>query len=656
MRAGSEAGSYWLESSISAASFQPSGRPGVWRAPRPFPGSGSPPTGPLQTMEGSDGSLPYVSRMPASPPPAPGVFCASGPWVLVVRHPSMGPPGDQVLREYLQTSHSDGTHSRITIGPLEADGIALLPGATETLVLNVPPNSALSFWTTARNSVRSRGKGEQITFRVEVDGELLFEHEQSLDQGFRNEPQQVTLPAAGGVDMSVVFSVQGDPAQAAVLVPTLHPVDLGRPGARPWGEQREDIVLLQGDTFRADNLAAYGGDPRITPVLNKLAQGARVFTDMQSTATWTVPAHASLFTGLLPHQTGCVGPGDSLGAAASTLAELLRAAGYRTIAITDQGFVSRSQGFEQGFEWFYELGRKGEGSFLSTLEDIRAQLAVDDGRPLFLFVQSYRAHVPYAVSAQTRAALGEDLNIKGTWEELQGEFSVNTIKAGEPGFDDFVARARALYLGGVHDLDRGIESFMGMLEATGRLRHGTLLFTSDHGEAFGEHGLWGHGLSVYQEETAVPLLVLGANFMPGTDERPASLVDIPSTILDIAGLPIPRNWRGSSLARDALARTRYAVTGNAAGTEDGGQLAALRANHKLVFPRLEDPESFEAYDRTSDPKEQDNLSPGAPNWAAQFANEVRKRLTEITTPLIEAGTSQRSVDEERRLGDLGYGH
>ena len=649
-----EAGAFWLESHLPADSFQPEGHPGIWRAPRPFPGSGIPAEAAPQSLTGVEGAFHYVPRMPRTPPAAPGAFCATGAWVMVIRHPDLGPPGDVVLREYLETSQWDGTHTRIAIGPLEADGIPLLPNSSEEIRLDVPPNSALTFWTSARNSSWSSASGARAVFRVKLEGELLFEHKQSLDRGFVTEVHTVPLPPEGGRQLAVEFSLSGDPAHAAIFVPTLHPREVGRPGARPWTEERPDIVLLQGDTFRADNLVSLGGDERLTPVLNDLALRSRNFTAARSTASWTLPAHASLFTGLLPHQTHCTGTADSLHPDARTLAELLRAQGYRTVAITDQGYVSRSQGFAQGFEWFLELGREGEGSFGSTLDDVRTQLAVDDGRPLFLFVQTYRAHTPYGVSDATRSELGEHLGLVGTWEELAAAHTLRDMTAGHPQFDAFVARAEALYRAGVHDLDRGIGTFLDMIESAGLLDAGVLIFTSDHGEAFGEHGHWGHGDNVFEEEIRVPLLVHGPGITPGEDARPVSLLDVPATILHLAGIAVPQAWGGRDLTADLPATTLYAVTGNADGVQGGGPLAAMRGEHKLILPEVEHPDAHLAFDLGPDPLETQDRAADAP-WVEPFYQDLRRDLPGLLEPLLKSSNARRSAAEEAQLQHLGYG-
>src|SRR6185503_19320650 len=111
----------------------------------------------------------------------------------------------------------------------------------------------------------------------------------------------------------------------------------GKPGARPWSEPRPDLVLVLCDTFRADNLAEYGGDPELAPNLNRFTARALRFLDARSTAAWTLPSIGSILSGVFPGQHGGTDLDRGVVNEVETLAEVLSASGYRTAAITDSG-------------------------------------------------------------------------------------------------------------------------------------------------------------------------------------------------------------------------------------------------------------------------------------------------------------------------------
>ena len=194
---------------------------------------------------------------------------------------------------------------------------------------------------------------------------------------------------------------------------------------------------------------------------------------------------------------------------AVTLAEQFERAGYRTGAITDSLLLSHRFGFDQGFAWFDEELRELE----QTLEATQRFIDADDGRPFFLWIQTYRTHSPYHASAETRRAYPE-LGIEGGWTELYAELQRESAQRekGQPipaGVWDVVERIEHLYRGGVVDLDRGFGKFLESLTERGLDDTTWVVFTSDHGEAFGEHDVLFHGNGVWDANVRVPLVIRG---------------------------------------------------------------------------------------------------------------------------------------------------
>jgi arylsulfatase len=345
----------------------------------------------------------------------------------------------------------------------------------------------------------------------------------------------------------LVFAVDGAPARALFLDPVVGPAEIGSYAARPWKAHAPDVVVFLADTFRADNLRAYGGTLGLTPHLDRLAAEGLVFRRAWSTGTFTLPAHATMFAGVHPYQAGIVGHARGLPHAWTTLAEELTRAGYRTGAVTESVFVSQAYGMDQGFARWDEDRRPLE----TTLERARAFLDADDGRPAFLFVQTYRTHAPYVVSDETRREHGARLELAGGWEDVQQELARIGEAPDAPDVDErtqgVAAAARALYRGTAADLDRGFATFRADLAARGLERSGYLIFTSDHGEAFLEHGELFHPGPVWDELVRVPFVVAGRDVEPGVAASPASLLDLAPTVCRLAGVEPRPEWLGRAL-------------------------------------------------------------------------------------------------------------
>jgi arylsulfatase A-like enzyme len=255
-----------------------------------------------------------------------------------------------------------------------------------------------------------------------------------------------------------------------------------------------------------------------------------------------------------------------------TLTERLARAGYRTGAVTDAGFVSRQYGFDQGFEWFLEHPETREQRLAWTLDAAREFLARDDGRPVFLFVHTYRTHWPY------RTGSDEDHHAH---DELVARFQAE-LEPGKPPdpakLDAFARALVALYRRGASELDALVGPWFDGLERAGWLRHGCFVFTSDHGEAFFEHGKSEHGGPPFEEELRVPLFLLGSGIEPRVSSANASLLDLTPTLAELAGIPADPAWCGRSLFRPEVERTTFAWYG-----EKERRTLAILSGRRKVF-------------------------------------------------------------------------
>jgi arylsulfatase A-like enzyme/Flp pilus assembly protein TadD len=277
-----------------------------------------------------------------------------------------------------------------------------------------------------------------------------------------------------------------------------------------------DVLLITVDTLRPDALGwVSGGD--VTPQIDSLAREGFAFAGAVSTAPLTLPAHSSLFTGLVPPRHGVRDNGQLLGAAPPLLAEAFAAAGYATAAFVSGYPLSRPFGLARGFEHFDDALSEGEGQWLERRAPDTVGAALEwlneTRRPWFVWVHFYDPHLPYD-------ALGVE----------------------NPSRD-----ARVAYSSEVAVVDLAIGRLLAGLGDGGNGRRLTV-FTADHGESLGEHGEASHGYFVYESTIAVPLVFHYPGILePGGSDGAPSLVDVAPTILDLAGLAALPGVDGVSL-------------------------------------------------------------------------------------------------------------
>ncbi len=526
---------------------------------------------------------------------------------------------------------------RVELGEFTGYGFSVWTGQARSLRVSFDAERALRFFSVTQDA-RERGGGVRgaVTIAVELDGKTLFEERQESGVLASGQWRTVALPRAGRRRGELTFRVSGAPALCAILAPAIGPAP-----AEPSVDPRPSVVLFLADTFRADNLALHGGAADLAPNLNAFAEGSVRCVRAWAPSTWTLPSQSSLLTGLYPEQHAAVEWETGLADTLTTLAERLGDAGYRTGAITDSYCVSRDFGIDQGFEWFYE---RRQWSLAETLAGAREFLRADDGRPAFLFVQTYRAHMPYR---------SDDADAGRDYLALRAELEREWKAHGDEQRRRLPAeRLRELYQRGVRDLDRQLGEFLRELETSGFLAEDLFVFTSDHGEAFGEHGKSKHSGRPFEEESRIPLLLRGRGLEPRDLHAAASLVDLPRTIAALAGVPPAEAWGGVDLLSDPGDRPVYSFV-RLDGTPHVAFVEGERKVHALADPeRLGRGEHLEAYDLASDPGEARALDEA---WVADLCRSRAQIVAELLTPRASAPRIELSEEDRAHLRAIGYG-
>ncbi len=281
-----------------------------------------------------------------------------------------------------------------------------------------------------------------------------------------------------------------------------------------------NLVLIVLDTVRYDH-TSLGSSRATTPFLKDLAGSGVEFTSARSAAEWTMPSHASIFTGLLPHQHLCTFEHRYLPDEVVTIAERLRQKPYRTAAFSSNVNVSRVFNFDQGFDHFFEAFNESAtlayGSrSAALLADLERWLGQSRNEPVFLFVNLMEAHLPYEATAAnlaTFAPRGQSLDPK----ELGARDFFDRVLAGERRLDDeFKSALAERYDAALHTVDDRLRDVIEMLGKSHIDSSNTIfVITSDHGEHLGEGGLVDHHGSLSEELLRVPLVIYGRGVAAG---------------------------------------------------------------------------------------------------------------------------------------------
>lgn len=447
--------------------------------------------------------------------------------------------------------------------------------------------------------------------------------------------------------------------------------------ARSASRPRPNVLLLSIDTMNRSALRAYEPSAQELPTLDRLARESLVFERCYSTSPWTLPAQASLLTGLYPDRHGATQPKLHIDPEVSPLAQHLTEAGYETVGFTDGGFVDDSFGFAEGFGRYDEIATDeslaamalprsgghttvpGESLFDRTIRYLEER---DPDQPFFCFVQTFTVHEYYQGREWARKRLG-DVPLRSP------KYYLECLTGKRRGSRADWRTLRRLYAMEMLHLDEGMGR---LLEALDRLelRDSTVVvLLSDHGEGLDpEHGRIHHGGRLNADLIRVPFLVSGPGIEPGRSPAPVSLVDVAPTVLDLAGVTSPSEMDGRSFAEVLSGgavddeRALYAE-GYAFEWKDGVRHAVAGIQEEPYSLAVIQDDLFyirsqttgeELYRDDLDPEQRRNLV--APSGALPAEIEQLRALADLRQA-ARTKANEMIEDEElrQRLDSLGYG-
>ncbi|HEY2250203.1 MAG TPA: sulfatase-like hydrolase/transferase [Planctomycetaceae bacterium] len=406
-----------------------------------------------------------------------------------------------------------------------------------------------------------------------------------------------------------------------------------------WPQSNASVLLVTLDTTRADRLGCYGYSAARTPVLDALAASGVLCPHAYTVAPLTLPAHASLFTGLYPAEHGIRSNGRGrLDDSIPTLAEILRRQGYDTAAFVASFVLDAKFGLDRGFRKYDDDiaeetpgANSGANSGADSSHRERDGQAVVDAalawlceqrtRPFFCWVHLFDPHAPYLDHA-----------------DLFGDE-----------FADHPYDAEIAYV------DRQVGRLVDFLKARGLDSNTLVVVVGDHGEGLGEHIERKHGMTLYNATMRVPLIFRqNGRLVPGGRlDGNVSLVDVSPTIIELLRLRDPRQTTGHSLARGLLAGESPASTCYGATDEpflnNGWSPLRSLTEGEWKYIRTTRPE---LYDLATDPGERHDLAGSNPGQA----KEMESRLAQFESRLVlrPSVEVQLRPHEKRALESLGY--
>lgn len=456
--------------------------------------------------------------------------------------------------------------------------------------------------------------------------------------------------------------------------------------------QAPSVLVIIVDALRADHLSTYGYSRNTSPYITKLASQGVMFQNAIAAAPWTLPSHASILTGRLPHETGADRPDGAVDQGLPTLAGAFRQHGYRTAAFSaNWWFFARRLGFGRGFVHFEDfssvssavaqtnLGQRIQNVLLklkilhaaigrspAQQTNVRILRWLDSGKGPFFVVANYMdVHEPYL----------PPLDCFHRFSHLARP--AGQVFIGNPRMDHLspaeIQNEMDAYDASIYCLDGQIAALVRALQERKLISSTILVFTSDHGDGFGEHGLMSHGNSLYRELIHVPLILVGPGVPAGTVvERPVSLMWLAPTLLSLTGAPTQRfagpamnlGWTGAaqSLWPDPVSELAQMYQDANAPNYSGALLSVVTSRWHLIAGG---PKGEELYDRGEDKAEARNLAGANSAVAQMLKGELQREVAgkpaqpgQLNSGTVDQPPRKQDAAERKKMNDylkaLGY--
>ncbi len=568
----------------------------------------------------------------------------------------------------------------------------------ESIVARVPETIRFQLalperaWLDLSGAVLDHGP---VTFRVSVKGadgwEVLDEHSVTAEQAWAPMPVELRAWSGKAIELELALVASKEGATCLWGAPVVRERVAPESAPGPQG-----VIVILADTLRADHLPVAGYPRETARALTVLARQGALFSDCTAQATWTQPSTASLVTSLHPASHGVIGLGNKLADEAETMAEVFRDAGFATIGYSSVKFTGRFTNLQQGFEVLHEADslpdEKHSKSATVFVTRLLPWLEEHTQDRFFVLLHVFDPHDPYEPRTPFDATWADAAEAEVHREEARrvrehiadpalkeiGMPSREELEAAGIDADRWLEYERAWYDGSILGMDQDIGRLMQGIKSMGLLQKTLVVFTSDHGEEFFDHGRMWHGQSVYGELTHVPLVLFGAGVPKAgvVIDEPVRSIDIMPTLLEVFDLRAPAHLQGQSmvpLLRTAAGLTvpadawaqRPIVTEKPSLADErfsppprrAGMVAISDGRWKLIHnePREEGKPEWELYDRAADPLDRHDVAAENPDIVERLQRELADWRAEVGGVRLDAGhMGELDAEELRAMRALGY--
>ena len=437
-----------------------------------------------------------------------------------------------------------------------------------------------------------------------------------------------------------------------------------------------NVILVTVDTLRADHLGCYGYETIRTPVIDRLATGGVLFRQAYAQSNITIPSHISILTGLYVKDHGVSENARSrLPREIVTLGEVLKVAGFRTVAVTSNSILRPHiiSGLERGFDGFYSPSKLERGAE-ATNRDFFRWLKKNHRHRFFAWVHYFDPHMPYMPPQpyrelyyrddprDPRFASMPDLDFPRAWRDPKSP--AHRLITWLDGVRDF-RYVVSQYDGEISYTDSMIGKLLEQLETLGLAQKTLVIVTADHGESLDEHGIHMRHAGLYEAVIRIPLIFWAPAVLrrPRVVDAVVKSVDIMPTILDILDIPGP----GDQM------KGRTLLPLMAGGTDDGRRFAhaehmgrsqvmvrSARWKYIKTLKQTRISDSFvldegqrELYDLLNDPEETVNLSAKHLGRVREFEDEITRWRASSQAGLPQQ-PAQPAATPDDYLKALGY--
>jgi len=507
---------------------------------------------------------------------------------------------------------------------------------------------------------------------------------QTITTPNRWEPFAVDLKQYAGQRVTLDFALSaGNDNEIGLWGNPIIRVDRDVPAASSRAPR--NVIFIQADTLRRDHLPFYGYERDTAPTLARMVSEGVLFTDNVSPGSWTKVATPAIMTSLYPTTNTVAEFSDRLPASATTIAELYRQAGYATLSYCSVMFTGKFSNLHQGYDELHEFGslpEQGPKTGREYVDRLTSWIDRHPNTPFFAYLQAFDPHSPYEprrpYNTQWADPAGRDKHlgqlaklkpfVKRSFMYQQQLANSKEMAAAGVDPEPFFNYHKDWYDGSIRGMDAEIGRLLENLKRNGLLESTLIVFFSDHGEEFQEHGGVFHGQSVYGELTNVPLFFYWPAGLPSGVVIPETVrsIDIMPTVIELSGLPAPAEMQGQSLmplinkSTDGEWRPQPAISENV--TSKSGDLLATaissgewRLIHNTVIPNADRPE-YELFDRRADPLNLQNIAAEHADVVERMKQELEQwRESAVAAKLsAEDSTADMTPQEIEKLKSLGY--